>query len=240
MAMRQATRGERFAPVKYQCPKLTLQEISTEVRQCMGTPCYACHSEGSSVFMRGIVSRNGLCVEEMRHAEDTRTFLDDVYISVSAFGSLLTRTPFELRALSHHCNPFSSSCCPLSISIVLCRFITKTYTGRGLPDAAGGGAGGGWSGGAHVTHTAYLTDGLAHDHRALESNLRPPLDMSNKGRHTGFWGVWEPVLGRAGGGGGRGRSVASTAVAGVVPDGSRTTLSRRGGVFRLVPKQREE
>lgn len=91
-----------------------------------------------------------------------------------------------------------------------------------------------------MTHTAYLTDGLAHDHRPVESNMAPSLNMSNTrltGRHDGFWGVWEPVLGRAGGGGGGGRRASSSSVDSVVPDGGRTTLSRRGGVFRLVPKQ---
>eukprot|EP00903_Cladosiphon_okamuranus_P014876 g13775.t1 len=124
-------------------------------------------------------------------------------------------------------------------------FITKTYTGRGVSDAAS--SGGDWSGGAHVTHTAYLARGLANDHRPLEEDVAlSSMDMpiiSHKARRIGFWGVWEPVLGRAGGcgaGGGGARRAGFAKGASVVPDGSTTTLSRRGGVFRWVPKQQEE
>lgn len=140
------------------------------------------------------------------------------------------RPPFYLRCV-----------CLLLSRLHHARFITKKYTGRGLPDAAGG-VSGGWRGGAHVTHTAYLTDGLARNHhRPPGSTVRSPQGASYTSRHTGFWGVWEPVLGRTGGGGGGGggggKRGSSTSVASAVPDGFRTTLSRRGGVFRLVPKQ---
>lgn len=160
------------------------------------------------------------------------------------------------------------------------RFITKTYTGRGLPETAGGGEGGGggggsWSGSAHVTHTAYLTDGLIRDkrggggstsssavssaaaddtistrafdgdHVAEGSTLEIPLaqfpNVSSSNRHAGFWGVWEPVLGRAGGGGGSGGGGTSIATrsgdgAGTGIDRWSTTLSKRGGAFRFVPR----
>ncbi|CAM9870421.1 unnamed protein product, partial [Pylaiella littoralis] len=159
-------------------------------------------------------------------------------------------------------------------------FITKTYTGRGLPETAGGGEGGGggggsWSGSAHVTHTAYLTDGLIRDkrggggstsssavssaaaddtistrafdgdHVAEGSTLETPLaqfpNVSSSNRHAGFWGVWEPVLGRAGGGGGSGGGGTSIATrsgdgAGTGIDRWSTTLSKRGGAFRFVPR----
>lgn len=139
------------------------------------------------------------------------------------------------------------------------------------------GGGGGWSGSAHVTHTAYLTDDLVHDKHgstsstvssavvaadttrtgdrdrtaeasmletiraaSLTSKTLPSPIVSNAHRHAGFWGVWEPVLGRAGNGGGDGgdgRSIAARSGVGAVPDGWKTTLNRRGGAFRFVPKR---
>lgn len=153
------------------------------------------------------------------------------------------------------------------------RFITKTYTGRGLPETAGGGSG--WSGSAHVTHTAYLTDDLVRDthtgsttrstvsptvgddiistrtgdagngdHAAeastIETKTTPgtyiPPNVSNSYRHAGFWGVWEPVLGRAGGGGGS-RGITASSGDGVGTERWRTTLNKRGGAFRFVPRK---
>ncbi|CAM9475230.1 unnamed protein product, partial [Ectocarpus sp. 8 AP-2014] len=163
-------------------------------------------------------------------------------------------------------------------------FISKTYTGRGLPQAttdrvsASGSVAGQGPGSAHVTHMAYLTDDLSNGNHgvgnkgstswfaeaapvatgvataddappetdashlvtrasplaelALAATSRhgnpPAANVANARRHSGFWGVWEPVLGLAGDVGGQ-----STAHG--LPSRWRTTLSRRGGVFRLVP-----
>lgn len=163
--------------------------------------------------------------------------------------------------------------CPLCF-----RFITKTYTGRGLPDTAGGGGGGGgWSESAHVTHTAYLTDDLVRDKHTRSSTsssivsptvgddisstgtsdagdgdhaaeaatfetkpttgMYVPPTVSNPNRHAGFWGVWEPVLGRAGGGGGGGSSITASSRDSTGAERWRTTLNKRGGAFRFVPRK---
>ncbi|CAM9893353.1 unnamed protein product [Ectocarpus sp. 6 AP-2014] len=166
-------------------------------------------------------------------------------------------------------------------------FISKTYTGRGLPQgttdrvsASTSVAGHGPGRSAHVTHMAYLTDDLSNGKHgvgnkgttswfaeaapaatgvataddappetdashvvtrasplaepALAATWRhgnpPAANVGNARRHSGFWGVWEPVLGLAGDVGGQ-----STAHG--LSSRWRTTLSRRGGVFRLVPSR---
>lgn len=165
------------------------------------------------------------------------------------------------------------------------RFIAKTYTGRGLPQAttdhvrdSSSIAGDGPARSAHVTHMAYLTDDFSNGKHgvgnkgstswfpeaapaatdtatvddvapetytshivtkapllaevalpATSGHGKPlPANMTNARRHSGFWGVWEPVLGLAGDGGGPSTDHG-------LPSRWRTTLSRRGGVFRLVP-----
>lgn len=166
------------------------------------------------------------------------------------------------------------------------RFISKTYTGRGPPQAttdrvsASSSVAGQGPGSAHVTHMAYLTDDLSNGNHgvgnkdstswfaeaapaatgvataddappktdashfvsrasplaepALAATWRhgnpPAANVGNVRRHSGFWGVWEPVLGPAGDGGGQSTDHG-------LPSRWRTTLSRRGGVFRLVPSR---
>ncbi|CAM9352286.1 unnamed protein product [Ectocarpus sp. 4 AP-2014] len=155
-------------------------------------------------------------------------------------------------------------------------FMSKTYTGRGLPQATTDRG----SASAHVTHIAYLTDDLSNGNLgvgnkgstswfaeaapaatgvptaddappetdsshfvtrasplaelALTATPRhgnlPAAKVANARRHSGFWGVWEPVLGLAGDGGGHSTDHG-------LPSRWRTTLSRRGGVFRLVPSR---
>ncbi|CAM9372886.1 unnamed protein product [Ectocarpus sp. 12 AP-2014] len=130
-------------------------------------------------------------------------------------------------------------------------FISKTYTGRGLPQATTDRG----STSAHVTHIAYLTDDLSNGNHGVGNkgstswfaeaapaatgvptadDAPPETDSSffvgNARRHSGFWGVWEPVLGLAGDGGGHSTDHG-------LPRRWRTTLSRRGGVFRLVPSR---
>lgn len=123
----------------------------------------------------------------------------------------------------------------------------KTYTDSGASRAASGGAGDIVGGRTHVTHMAYLVDSpVASSATVTNTDIDrgctdKTLTTTNQTKPyreaevaaistppTGFWGVWEPVLGRGGEG-----------VGGVLrrPDNvpGWTTLSRRGGAFRLVP-----
>lgn len=169
------------------------------------------------------------------------------------------------------------------------RFISKTYTGRGLSQAttdrvvsdSSSVAGDCPSRSAHVTHMAYLTADFSNGKHGVGNkggmswfaeavpaatgvttadDVVPPetdashfakkasplaevalaatsrhgkpraANVANARRHSGFWGVWEPVLGLAGDGGGQSTDHG-------LPSRWRTTLSRRGGVFRLVPSR---